>query len=100
MTLYPGRGKKSRIRGILTRGASLNFRTEKVPSDTYQVFEMTQPDSSLLGHVLFFHEGYKTDEFLNKREMTGELSRIRGSVGIWSGAAKTVRGPLLWHFVV
>lgn len=42
--------------------------------------------------------GNKTDEFLNKREMTGELSRTGGRVGIWSGAAKTIQGPLLWHF--
>lgn len=32
--------------------------------------------------------------------MTGELSRTGagGRVGIWSGAAKTIQGPLLWHF--
>lgn len=30
--------------------------------------------------------------------MTGELSRTGGLASIWNGAAKTVRGPSLWHF--
>lgn len=98
MTVLSLRRTKTSIRRILNEIRSTEIQELK-SSQTILIKCLKWHNRILVRQTLcFFHVGNKTDEFLNKREMTGASSRTRVSVGIWSGAAKTIQGPLLWHF--